>query len=502
MTLVQNHLQQSNGNKIIKSTAMLFAVLLLHSCTLFKPVNTTTGQKPDDFPTDITGPVTVDPNTGEPIYNQKLDIALDTIQWTETEKNSPVITSNTTEVFNPGEKDPNTFNSGMKISYLLPFNAVELNAFSEKLPSKSLDALHYHNGVLMAMDNLKEKNILFTATFIDTEGNSKKLENRLSSSRAVRESNLIIGPFKSSCAKVAAEYAKENKIPMVSPRTMRTNITESNPYYLQMNPSVKAHCEALMAYALKHYKPEQIVLAGRSKEASEMEMMAYCVDYFNKQKPEGDSTYIKEFVITDDSPGYTNVDVSGMIHNSLPSAIIIPSFKEESFVYEMLNKIRIKKEEREIAVFGLPQWKTKFVNISPSMFESLNVHITASSYIDIFDPEIKEWRKKYYERFAMIPEDEAYMAYVTTNYFVKLFAVNGPAFHFLLDSQQDENLVTKFRFEKVMTPILQFQDDFSYMPVERFENKHLNILKFKDRYFQPVEKIALLENNLDIEDID
>ena len=65
MTLVQNHLQQSNGNKIIKITAMLFAVLLLHSCTLFKPVNTATGQKPDDFPTDITGPVTVDPNTGE-----------------------------------------------------------------------------------------------------------------------------------------------------------------------------------------------------------------------------------------------------------------------------------------------------------------------------------------------------------------------------------------------------------------------------------------------------
>ena len=156
MTLVQNHLQQSNGNNVIKSTAILIAVLLLNSCSLFKPVSNTTGQQQEDFPTDITGPVTIDPNTGEPVYNNKLDIELDTIQWTEAPKISPVITSNTNEVFNPGDKDPNTLNSGMKVSFLLPFNATELDAFSEKLPSKSMEALHYHNGVLMAMENLKE----------------------------------------------------------------------------------------------------------------------------------------------------------------------------------------------------------------------------------------------------------------------------------------------------------------------------------------------------------
>ena len=67
----------------------------------------------------------------------------------------------------------------------------------------------------------------------------------------------------------------------------------------------------------------------------------------------------------------------------------------------------------------------------------------------------------------------------------------------MLESQPDENIVTKYQFEKVMVPILQYQDDFSYMPVSRFENKYLHILKFHDYYFQPADK--LLEDDMNIE---
>jgi hypothetical protein len=503
MTLVQNHQRQSNGNNTPSLIGVLSILIFASSCVFFKPVNSTTGNNNPDFPKDLEGPKKVDPNTGEVVYNQQLDVDMDTIQWKDATKSSPVIISDTEMIYNNEVKDPNSFNTGMNMAFFLPFNTSKFNRMDGKIPAASKDAIHYHNGAIMALDALKEKNILVDASFYDTEANAAKLKANLSSNRNLSKADLLIGPFKSSCTKELAEFAKKNKQPLVSPKTMSTNITDSNPYYLQMNPSVKSHCEALMKHALQNFKPEQIVVIGRASESAEMEMMKYCVDYFNSKKAEGDTSYIKEFIITDKTPGYTEVDVLPMIHKSLPSAIIIPSYKEEAFVYEMLNKIRINQEGRNVSIYGLPQWKTKFTNISPSMYESLNVHITSANYIDLFDPEIKKWREEYFLQFSMIPDDEAFLAYTTVMYFGKLFSVHGPDFHFMLETQPDDNFITKYELEKVMTPILQFQDDFSYMPVSRFENKYLHILKFHDHFFQPADKIMkvdLINDGLEIEE--
>ena len=487
MTLVQNHQRQLNGNNTPSFFGLFFILIFASSCAFFKPVNSTTENNRPDFPKDLEGPKNVDPNTGEIVFNQQLDVDMDTVSWKDGIKTSPVIISDAEMVFSNDDKDPNSFSTGMNVAFFLPFNNSKFDSFEGKVHASSMDALHYHNGVILALDALKEKNILVDASFYDTESNPAKLKSKLNSNRSLNQADLLVGPFKSSCAKELAEFAKTNKKPLVSPKSMSTSVTDSNPYYLQLNPSVKSHCEALMRHALENFTPEQIVVVGRASEAAELEMMSHCIEYFNSMKADSDTSFIREFIITDDTPGYTEVDVLPMMHKSMPSAIIIPSYKEESFVYEMLNKIRINQEGRMINVYGLPQWKTRFVNISPSMYESLNVHISSANYIDLFDPEIKNWRRDYFERFAMVPEDEAFSAYATVMYFGKLFSIHGPDFHFMLESQPDDNFVTKFEFQKVMMPILQYQDDFSYMPVNRFENKYLHILKFYDHYFQPLD---------------
>jgi len=48
------------------------------------------------------------------------------------------------------------------------------------------------------------------------------------------------------------------------------------------------------------------------------------------------------------------------------------------------------------------------------------------------------------------------------------------------------DFITEYRFEKINVPLLQYQDDFSYMPVERFENKFVHILHYEDQFFRPV----------------
>ena len=162
MTSVQNHQRLSNGNNGTKYFGLLFLLIFASSCVFFKPVNSTTGSHKPDFPKDLEGPKKVDPNTGEIVYNQQLDVDLDTIEWSEGNKMSPVILSDAEMVFNNQEKDPNTFSSGMSMAFFLPFNAAKFNSLENKIPAASIDAVHYHNGIVMALDELKEGTYRFS----------------------------------------------------------------------------------------------------------------------------------------------------------------------------------------------------------------------------------------------------------------------------------------------------------------------------------------------------
>ena len=486
MTSAQNHQQQSNGNNPLSLFGLLLTLSLLQSCVIFKSAGTTSSSDKPDFPTELEDPKHIDPNTGEVIVNQQLDITIDTIQFTEGSSNSQVIVSDATEIFDPSIKDPKDFNSGMKIACFLPFYASEFNQMDNRIPEKSVAALHFHNGILMALDELKSKNILVDVSFIDTEAKPETIQQKINSNSRLKNVDMLIGPFKSACIPPLADFAKTNKIPMLSPKSVSVDVVQENPYYLQSNPSIKSHCDALMANALERFKPEQIVLVGRSSEAIELKMLSYFADYFNDWKGSNDTSFIKEYIITNDTLGYEEVIAADLMHSELPSAIIIPSFNDENFVYQILNKIRIEKAEREITVYGLPQWNSRFTSIDPSMFKSLNVHITSSNFIDLFNPEIRKWRQAYYDKFKLIPEDEAFTGYTTTLYFAQLFSIHGPNFHFMLDNQPDVNFITEYRFEKINVPLLQYQDDFSYMPVERFENKFVHILQYEDQFFRPV----------------
>ena len=145
MTLVQNHQRQLNGNNTPSFFGLFFILIFASSCAFFKPVNSTTENNRPDFPKDLEGPKNVDPNTGEIVYNQQLDVDMDTISWKDGIKTSPVIISDAEMVFSNDDKDPNSYSTGMNIAFFLPFNSSIFDSFEGKVHASSIDSLHYHS---------------------------------------------------------------------------------------------------------------------------------------------------------------------------------------------------------------------------------------------------------------------------------------------------------------------------------------------------------------------
>ncbi|MEM9529065.1 MAG: amino acid ABC transporter substrate-binding protein, partial [Bacteroidota bacterium] len=81
--------------------------------------------------------------------------------------------------------------------------------------------------------------------------------------------------------------------------------------------------------------------------------------------------------------------------------------------------------------------------------------------------------------------DEAYVGYDVTRYFLRMAAEHGTRFQYELERSPENLLHTRFRFE----PVAEVPTDatsFEQATLDRFENKFVNILRFKDYAFRRV----------------
>ncbi|HHH49713.1 MAG TPA: amino acid ABC transporter substrate-binding protein [Saprospiraceae bacterium] len=271
---------------------------------------------------------------------------------------------------------------------------------------------------------------------------------------------------------------------MVSPYSASLSVTKDNPYYIQVNPSLRSHCEALTKHFRAKYPADQVVLIARNKTA-ETNALRYFQDANYEFEGTTATTRLKEVILTDDSPDFiNNEDFSTYIQLGKTTVFVIPSWQNEQYVYSLLRKINVSKGPNNVVVYGMPQW-LGFERISPDYFERLHVHISASSYIDPTASTIKFFRQDYFNRYGTVPTADVFLGYDTVLYFGRMLEKHGAKFQYFIDQEREAYLHTTFGFEPIVKATTTGAEDFS--KIERFENKHLNILKFENYHFQLVK---------------
>lgn len=494
MTSVPNLLQLLNGNKLIIFLAVISVGI--SSCDAFKkaqkdePVVKT---EKEDLP-DVKGNTVYDPVTGTYVQSTSVTEDLDTVRWkvSPLDKNPPITSPATKEVkekpVNPVVVSPVVTGVSKKlpvynVALMLPFLSDQSNGGTE-IDERSNPALHFYAGAKMALDELSREGVKLNVTVHDTKA-SEAVTQSLMNSREIKSANLIIGPFMKNNIMIAAESAKQLQIPIVSPLNPSSDVAQDNPYFIQVNPYLNSHCEAITKHARERFRADQIVLVVRNKKA-EISRLKYFQESNQAFEGTDKAKRLKEFIVTDESADFNDMDVSPYLKDGDTTVFIVPSWSNESFIYSLLRKIQVAKVEKvkgcEVVIYGMPQW-IDYERISYDYYEQLHVHISSGSYVDPTSENVKKFRQAYFDKFGTVPGMEAFVGYDVMLYFGRMMAKHGTYFQDRLDGEQAEYLQTKFDIVREVPVAAAMQEDYS--KTNLFENKFVYILKFEDYYFQP-----------------
>lgn len=492
-----------SSNNIQRRVSFLLAILVclsITSCDIFKPARDSAKDKvykdKDGELADIQGRRVFNEETGEWEIVRVLTTKLDTIKWVELAPNKfPPITSDGSF---DGGNNPNIdtgpvtitpegseLKSVYNVSVMLPFFTNQFSETRASLPKNSSWAVNFYSGMRMAAKVLEGEGINLNVEAIDTEGSEATVRSLLRSNAGLNKSDLIIGPYRRNNVKQVADFALKQNITFVSPHSASRNISNQNPFYIQTNPSLKSHCESIAAHVQAKYKREEVVLIARDI-AEEKERVTYIQDANYVLTSGKDTVGFEEYIVNDQTADFHELDVLPFIRPGETTVFVIPSYRNETFIYSILRQIALSKtEEDRVIVYGLQPWMN-YERVDFDFFENLNVHVSSGSFVDDFDPGTQLLKRQYFEEYGMPPESEVFTGYDILLYCGRMLKKYGTKFQLYVEEEEIESYTqTKFDISRIAD-----QSEFlkeKWNRIDQWENKYVHILKFENYHFQPAD---------------
>ncbi len=392
---------------------------------------------------------------------------VDTIHWSEIDKSK--------DYYDAIENLELERKSRYNISLFLPLSLDnEDMGSSTQADSKVGMKTQYYAGVKMALDFLEQEGIDLTVNVFDAEDGA--FESKL---QKCRDSDVIIGPEDLGQLAVAANFGKNNAIPVISPWKSSSKIAKDNPYYVQLVPGQKTHYDKIVEHAMSNYKSDQIYLLGR-KERLDMQYMNYmqrvgAAINNDRKKP------FKEFYIDEDSLRLGDTAFDSIFYEQPNTVFILPNWNpqtDEEFVYNVVRKMSAEKGFENVVLYGMPIMFDS-EKIVFEHYRNLNMRICRSAYVDRGSPEVKQFRKMYYKKYNALPDEEAYEGYDMMILIGRHLYNYGRKFQYFMEDYSSNLLETRYDIQKVFDG--KSGDDLSN--VQYFQNQHLYILSFENDHF-------------------
>lgn len=499
MISVPNHRLLLSGSKLI---FCLCIFLFSSSCELFKKAQDAPSvrEKKGDEMEPLQSPLVYDPIRNEwvRVSAETPTERMDTIRWQliAADKYPPIVSipSNSTGISTGGnpnigilERDSygSVKKSGYNVVLMLPFLANQFDAITDSFSNISKWTLNYYGGTRMALKQLEKEGMNLKIDVLDSRGTENDVNRLLQNNLALKNADLIIGPYRRDNIRMVAEFSKRNDITMVSPYSASTNLTTENPNYLQVSPSLEAHCRSIVFNARKKFRPEQIVILYQDTPAKQ-QTVQFFQDANKLYSEDPFATPLTEYTLpAGEFPVAEDLDLSPLLGDQDSIAFIIPAWtgSDQNFVYLMMSQIDLDRDPFQyLEVYGLPQWQ-QYDRIDLDYFEKLNVHISSNAHLDDRALDIQQFKRDFYDQYGIIAPFEAYLGYDIMLFTGRMLQKYGTKFQFHLEKENPQYLHTKFEFERVVLPTTTGEEN---LPIEQFENKYVNILQFKNYRFQKV----------------
>lgn len=403
------------------------------------------------------------PGTQKPGANQPMD----TIRWSTPANPKPPIGAQPDRPTRPGG-----FSDTYHLAMLLPF--LTNQAAGSSVPEKSSLALQFYAGAKIALQEISQtEGINLVVDVYDTQANDADFLPVISNPK-LNNADVFIGPVRNSHVQAFADWTKRNRKILISPETPTSELTAQNPDFIQTNPSLRAHCEAIINFIQKYHRSDAVTLVCKEKEADRL-------PYF--QIANASDIPLTELIVPDATANFDKIDLKKYLKPGRTAVFVLPTWASQDFVMAFLRKLKDVKGAAKVEVYGMPQWKS-YESIEAEYLTALNVHISSASYIDYTVEEVKEFQQKFYEATGTLPDDDAFNGYDVTLFTGKMLRRYGLSFPENLDREPFQGLHGQFRFSKIFT---NGAVDDGFNQPDYLENTFVHILKFDKYGFVPVE---------------
>ena len=471
-------MKQPKNMRNVRSILFLLVALIVttSSCELFKPAGKNT------FP-----PKKTDQPVGQNPTNTT--VLVDTIRWKVDPNAKPPITTSTPN--NPGggividnTTGGNTSGSGgvvidpkttgnLKSSYdlamILPFFSAQFDG--RENPSKSQFALDFYAGAKIALDSLSTQAFNLRVTVLDSRGDYNNLLTRYDVSRA----DVLLGPVEKENVPATMDFANRMKKIFVSPYFPSGDVDGSNPYFVQVKPSLKMHCDNIVKHLRNRFKTEQVVLVGRraDSETSRFKLFQDANSALNQSLYGG---RFDEWSI-ENQAGFT---IEPYLRATGQTVFVVPSW-DEAFVTAFLQKVAASPRRGSITIYGMPQWMD-FSSTLSSLYQALDVRVTSSTFIEGNNPDVGYFRYKFFNKFNKMPNSDSFLGYDCMLYVGKMLQRYGTAFPNYLQNEPEKALHTRFNFSPIFRTVVNDNDPQGN--VSKYENNYVNILRYRSGSFR------------------
>jgi predicted small lipoprotein YifL len=361
--------------------------------------------------------------------------------------------------------------NGYSMAVLMPFFSGQFVESAGSNPPKAQFALDFYAGVKMALDTLSTQGLNLKVSVLDSRGDFNAILGRYDVSKA----DVILGPVEKENIPTAQDFANRQGKIFFSPYFPTGDLEGANPRFVQVKPSLKTHCENIVAHMRSRYQTNQVVLVGRQRDSETARFKFYqdANAAFNQSSYGG---RYDEWAIEDE----LNFSVEPYIHPEGVTVFVLPSWNEV-FVGSFLKKLAASPRKNSVVVYGMPQWMD-FDRSLLSIYESLKVRVSSSTFIEGGNPDVKSFRSRFMAKYGKLPNSDSFLGYDCMTYIGKMLRQYGTAFPQYLQNEPQQTLHTQFNFSPIYRAAVNDSDPNGN--VAKYENRFVNMLRYQSGAFR------------------
>lgn len=344
------------------------------------------------------------------------------------------------------------------------FNEMDEYRYAKNVFPKFINpGLEFYEGAQLALDSLNKEYAQLEVFVYDTRSAKESLTEQLNKPE-MDSMALIIAHCNTSEVKLFADAGLKRNIPVINANLPNDGGTNSNPFFVLLNPTLRTQCEGIYRHIQKYYSLNPIIVF-RKKGQLEDRIKLY-FDEFGKNTV-GVPLKMKYVDLVD---SFTVNHLKPYLDTTNQTLCLAGSL-DENFGRRLVQQLAtLKKQKYLSSVVGMPTWDN-IKDFNKPEFKGIEITYSNPFYnakLDKFSQSIINYfNTVMYAR----PSDMVFRGYEVTWKYARLLLQYGKDLSSNL-SNKSHKVFTDFDIQPVVNK--------ENMSLEYFENRKLYFLKWQD----------------------